>query len=422
VILLYASAVVSIALAACAFVPVRSIVNLSRAMGRAWVQASIGAALIGGLAVGLVSLWNHTASNPLELATFRSVEACLRLFVDGVSTDPARMLIVTPSFRVRMRGGCSGAEGLGLMLVFSTAWLWFCRRECRFPRALLLIPAALAAIWLANVGRITALILIGHAGATRIALGGFHSQAGWIFFNGVALGFAALAGRVPWLSRKADAPAGEHAGRNMAAPYLVPFLSILAVSLVSRAASSSFDWLYGLRFVAAVSALWAFRSEYRSLDWRFGWAAIGAGVAVCAAWLGMSAWLGPIASSAAGSELASASALRRWGWILVRAAAAITTVPIAEELAFRGYLARRLVAPGFESVRFRELTVLPVVGSSLLFGAMHGGQWLAGVLAGLVYALVARRCDRIGDAVAAHATTNALLAGWVIARGDWTLW
>jgi hypothetical protein len=35
---------------------------------------------------------------------------------------------------------------------------------------------------------------------------------------------------------------------------------------------------------------------------------------------------------------------------------------------------------------------------------------------------VLRRRGRIGEAVAAHAVTNALLAVWVIARGQWGLW
>ena len=83
---------------------------------------------------------------------------------------------------------CSGYEGLGLILVFTTAWLWFHRADWRFPQALVLIPVGLATIWIFNCLRIAALLLIGTAGAPAIALGGFHSQAGWLGFNVVALG------------------------------------------------------------------------------------------------------------------------------------------------------------------------------------------------------------------------------------------
>ena len=71
---------------------------------------------------------------------------------------------------------------------------------------------------------------------------------------------------------------------------------------------------------------------------------------------------------------------------------------------------------------FRSTTLFALLGSSVAFGLMHGGRWFAGALAGLVYALVLRRRGRIGEAVAAHATTNLLLAIWVMARGDWGLW
>ncbi len=391
-------------------------------MGDVWIYASIGGAVTGGVILGLVSYWNGVASNPLEVLTFRCVKTSVGLFVSDVSFDAQTWRIATPNFRVRVRGGCSGAEGLALMLVFSTAWLWFFRREHRFPRALLLVPAALAAIWVANVGRITALILIGHAGATGVARGGFHSQAGWILFNGIALGFAAVAGRLPWLAREPERSSGELAAENPTAAYLAPFLAILAASLVSRAASAGFEWLYPLRFVSAAAVLWAFRSAYAGLDWSFGWSSLWAGVVVFAMWIGMDSWSGTQAPTDIERGLAALPALARSGWLVVRVAAAILTVPIAEEMAFRGYLARRLMASDFESVTFRGLTLLPILVSSLVFGALHGGQWVAGTLAGAVYALVLRRHGRIGDAVAAHATTNALLAAWVIARGDWHLW
>jgi CAAX prenyl protease-like protein len=68
------------------------------------------------------------------------------------------------------------------------------------------------------------------------------------------------------------------------------------------------------------------------------------------------------------------------------------------------------------------LTLLGVTLSSLVFGLMHGHQWLLGLVAGLAYALLLRRRGRMGDAVMAHAVSNLLLAAWVLARGDWGLW
>jgi CAAX prenyl protease-like protein len=109
-------------------------------------------------------------------------------------------------------------------------------------------------------------------------------------------------------------------------------------------------------------------------------------------------------------------------WLVLRVVGAVITVPIAEELAFRGYLLRRIHAADFESVSFQKVSLTALAVSSVAFGLMHGNRWIAGSPAGLAYALVLRRRGRIGEAVAAHAVTNALLAVWVIARGEWGLW
>ena len=58
----------------------------------------------------------------------------------------------------------------------------------------------------------------------------------------------------------------------------------------------------------------------------------------------------------------------------------------------------------------------------MAFGLLHGDRWLAGTVAGLIYAVTYLRRGRIGDAVVAHAITNALLAGSVLVGGKWDLW
>jgi len=109
-------------------------------------------------------------------------------------------------------------------------------------------------------------------------------------------------------------------------------------------------------------------------------------------------------------------------------AAAVVTVPIAEELAFRGYLARRFISREFDGVSFSSLTPLSIWLSSVVFGLEHMKNlvdWqhlLLGTLAGLAFAVALRRRGRMGDAVAAHAVSNLLLAAWVLGFGDWAQW
>ena len=108
-------------------------------------------------------------------------------------------------------------------------------------------------------------------------------------------------------------------------------------------------------------------------------------------------------------------------WLAVRIAGSVITVPLAEELAFRGYLTRRLQALDFEQVPAGKFTWISFVASSLLFGLLHG-RWLAGTVAGMAYALAYYRRGRLADAVMAHAITNALIAAYVLATQSWSLW
>jgi CAAX prenyl protease-like protein len=109
-------------------------------------------------------------------------------------------------------------------------------------------------------------------------------------------------------------------------------------------------------------------------------------------------------------------------WLLFRTLGAVITVPIAEELAFRGFLLRRLVAEKFEDVDFGVLNWPAIIISSVGFGLMHGNRWIEGSLAGGVYAAVMIRRRSFTDAVVAHAITNALIAALVLTGGRWDLW
>jgi CAAX prenyl protease-like protein len=116
------------------------------------------------------------------------------------------------------------------------------------------------------------------------------------------------------------------------------------------------------------------------------------------------------------------SPVARVSWIAMRALAAIITVPIAEELGYRGYLMRRIRSADFEAVRFAQVGWKGLAVSAIVFGVAHGSMWLPGIAAGLVYGLLPMRTGRFGEAVAAHATTNILIAAWVLAAQQWQLW
>ena len=435
-----------VALLALACLPLRSWIAAIRITNPSWLFAL----LAGGCAAALVYpahlLWQDVGKggSAVQLLTFRSVLAMLRVLSPGIVVDPATFTIGTERFSVTIGMGCSGLEGLGLVLAFTTAWIVYFRKENRFPQVLLLIPCALISVWVLNIARICALILIGNAGAPEVAMVGFHSEAGWIAFTAVAIGFSMATQKLSWVHKAASkdetsggdfAPAGSSPGPAVAegeaqekgespatGAYLIPFLAILGASFVSKAASGYFEWLYPLRFVSALVAIWIFRSELRKLNWRFGWLAPLTGAAIFLVWIGSSWWAKEPDASQLGAVLAGLAPSARLTWIAFRVAAATITVPITEELAFRGYLARRLISREFDAVSFRGLTALSVGVSSVAFGLLHGQHWMEGIVAGLAYAAVLRWRGRFGDAVVAHGTSNLLLAAWVLSRGDWAQW
>ncbi|MDP8991354.1 MAG: exosortase E/protease, VPEID-CTERM system, partial [Acidobacteriota bacterium] len=364
--------------------------------------------------------------------TYALVKSLLSLFVTGIIANPVTLHLGTTKFAVEIAPECSGYEGAGLILAFGVVWLWFFREECRFPRALILLPAGVTLMYLLNAVRITSLILIGDAGATRIALGGFHSQAGWIAFNAVALGFSLAARRLPWLTTTGQTTAGhpgttlaepsvEPAG-NPAATYLLPFLSILAVGMVTGAMSGDFPWLYPLRFLAAAGALWFLRKRYAAVDWSFGWFGPAMGLLAFAIWLGTDALLNTHTHDAMPEALAATTPAIRTAWIIFRVLAAVITVPIAEELAFRGFLIRRFLSGDIDALPPQSFTWVGLGITSIAFGILHGNLWFSGFLAGLLFAWALLRRGKLGEAIVAHATANALLAAYVLLFHKWHLW
>ncbi len=126
----------------------------------------------------------------------------------------------------------------------------------------------------------------------------------------------------------------------------------------------------------------------------------------------------------AGAELAAwLATLPAWtaaAWLACRALGAVVLVPIAEELAFRGYFQRALIARDFWRIAPGQFTWLSFVATSVLFGLMHQ-RLEAAALAGAVFALMLYRTNRLSDAIAAHMAANAVIVGWAILAQQWSL-
>jgi CAAX prenyl protease-like protein len=185
-----------------------------------------------------------------------------------------------------------------------------------------------------------------------------------------------------------------------------------------------FDRFYAARVLTALVAILLFRKAYSQWRWSWSWPAVGIGILVFVLWVSMEQLTGagqPADEQAIPQALSSMPFIWVMTWLVARVLGSALVVPLAEELAFRGYLVRRLIAADFEAVPATRFTWFSFLISSVLFGAMHQ-RWVAGTIAGILYAIALQRRGQLGDAVLAHATTNALIAVCVLITGAWSLW
>lgn len=383
---------------------------------RALIALSAAAAML----IESAAVLSRESWNALSEATFRFSTALLRLYESNVVSIPDERIIGIGRFKVNIAAACSGYEGIGLVTVFLAIYLWIFRSVLKFPNVFVILPIGIGAIWILNSVRIAALVSLGAHLSPEMAVAGFHSQAGWIMFLLVTIvimlathRIAAFHDRAAIYHRQTPSPAFEEA-----AALLTPFLAMTAAGILAAAFSATGQWLYGLRIAAGLLALFAFWRFYRALDWRVGLMPVLLGTIVGAAWIATD--VGDAGSGGLGAWLAQLTPAERNAWLALRVAGMVLLAPLAEELAFRGYLHRKLIADRFEHVAAGAFSWKAFVITSALFGAIHG-RWLSGALAGAVFAFALYRSGKLEGAIAAHVAANAAIAIWAILFQQWSL-
>ncbi len=379
----------------------------TRVLQIAWAPA-LGGAVFGELASTLAPMAVGSWS-VLSRPTLLVVRAILRMFTSDVVFDPTRDRIGTSTFTARIAPTCGGAEGIALVVLALAAYLWVCRRDLRFPRALAILPIGVVAMWFANSTRIALLIAVGSNGFKEIARQGFHSHMGWILFNVVTISLVAMTRTSAFLRPDGARRVAEAEDDGVA--LLAPFAALMASVLVTDALSAGFVALYPLRVLAVAFTVILFRRSYGRASFSWSWPPIVIGIAVYGLWIAFTR----VAPAGPPPGLRALSTPLAAAWVGARVLGSVVAVPIAEELAFRGYVVRRL-APTGGTFPWKAFVV-----STVTFGAMHA-QVVAGMVAGALFFVALRRRRRIEDAIVAHATANALLAAHVLLTGNWAYW
>ena len=192
-------------------------------------------------------------------------------------------------------------------------------------------------------------------------------------------------------------------------------------------------WVYPLQTAACAAMLLFYRREYpratSPLAALFG-AAIGA--LVFALWISPQAFFhfAPRARKTASIRRACSPPGQAWNdswpyrftvaWRFLRLA---LVVPWLEEIFWRGFLLRFLIKEDFLSLPFGSWTPLSFGVVVLGFTFEHSRpDWPAACVTGVLYNLVAVRAKSLPACVLAHALTNALLGGYVMATHQWGFW
>jgi exosortase E/protease (VPEID-CTERM system) len=361
--------------------------------------------------------WSSLSSATLALSHW-----FLTLYEPNVLYDNAQRILGVGDFKVQVFGPCSGYEGVALIVAFLPIYMWVFRRDLRFPNVLLLFPIGITAIWVLNALRIAFLVSIGAHASPVVAVQGFHSEAGWISFLAVTLSCIAVSRQMDFFAARRNpecaAGPGMTSGARASLEFLAPFMALVAASILASAFAPHDQWLYAVKVAAVGAALWWCRATYLPLITGASLSSVAIGLAVGIVWIATDPGKG--LASPLGPWLASLPAWLGAIWLCLRAVGSIALVPVAEELAFRGYLSRVLISTRFESVGFGEFRALAFIGSSVAFGLMHQ-RWIAACLAGAVYALLMYRTKRLSDPIAAHVASNAAIMGWAVAMQQWSL-
>ena len=101
---------------------------------------------------------------------------------------------------------------------------------------------------------------------------------------------------------------------------------------------------------------------------------------------------------------------------------AVVIVPILEELFWRAWLMRWLIAPDFEKVPMGAYRAGAFWIVAVLFASEHGPFWDVGLIAGIAFNWWMVRTRSLGDCILVHAVTNACLCGYVVATHHWQYW
>ena len=219
--------------------------------------------------------------------------------------------------------------------------------------------------------------------------------------------------------------------RHPAIPYIAPFATFIAVMAIERATGLPTTWMYPLRAVATLAVLLAVSRQPLAARPAKPLASVVIGALVFALWIGPDVVFGPgyrhsvlFQNSITGSAVSSIPIVLRTSiWFLIlRTASCALLVPPVEELFWRGWAMRWLIASDFRKVPLGTFQSAAFWLVALMFAAEHGPYWEVGFATGIIYNWWMVRTRNLTDCIIAHAVTNGLLSAYILATHQFQYW
>ncbi len=196
-----------------------------------------------------------------------------------------------------------------------------------------------------------------------------------------------------------------------------------------RIVPHAYPVIYATKTIVVGCLLALLWRNYTKIRWNHWWLGILVGVVGIFQWVPMQLWLqkhfeffrpsGDAFNPT--TEFATPAAL--YAFFTIRLIGAVLVVPVMEELFWRDFLWRQILAPhDFKLARVGEWNWIPFVVVSSAFAVVHGNWWLTSIVWALMIACLLVYTKSLGACIIAHAVTNLFLGVYVIRTQDWAFW